>query len=1047
MKDNISEGDVEAKLILPIIIELGYSDSFDSKHQVDFNIGRKHDYGFSDFDLFIRDNGGKIYTAIIESKKPNQDWTKARNQARSYATASDRNAPFYAVFDNSNFELLDVRFPNDPVLAGSVSEIYYGSTLMNELKACLSPVAVASYIEQVWGRRVPVSAVLGEIDMVKRQVDELVSEQVPGYIGGQILGRDAMIDSVVQAASSLESGVIAVTGPLGVGKSVVLTEVFRQIDDEAKAIHYFSKSNIFYNRTETFFRFLCAQLFPKIAPEQITEITRASSMQDLFWTTIQGLRDGNGRLNRRITVVVDGLDQVDQEVAQATVGVLAAMAGQCEGLVVIVASQPPLSIESSVPPFELGLLDMPPAADLWDRARAENHPPSGELGNDVPRMPLVMKIMLDSEGQTLQTLIKAAGQEFSDVVGIIWDSFSESQRTALAFICTDPRGITRQDLAELIDVAPSSRVFMRDIEFIRRLLRSTDPFLVPVDKLLRQFVAAQLNNAQKAELWDRMLALRERQTENNGHVDLYPYIAGALGEDQLPAWVQSRLDCGSPEDFNALDSVWEHINLEDYGDEGQLLLAAALKTSLVMARHDRQKDFQKWLEDNHSRRAEFEDQLLGVIDTDRGDQLRSAIQCFINMGKPNEPLLDRLRQLVQNGENSHVRACAARGLVLIGTKDDRPLAIAVVSRLIAGGVIDDIVFSAGSVSGDAALLGGIVDLLENPPTDRPLNFDLVMTMLGAIAESNLDERDVQSAVVDMMGRCEDLGYVRCLALSPYVSGSVDDPGIVDRLLGLMDPECETQIARHLVYLRTSELSLPHPLSHVPEAVRNAPRAVSETARKDIVEDSQNKSAWKDWHHKDWATQFAAYCGLEEIRQWLPLVLRDSSPYVVHWACKYIGALNTAGAVPVLGKLLQEPSHDLVHIGAAEALGAIASRDGGEFLIASPSQIDGNVLVRGSEALAHCATESGSVERLFAVAADKNQPELSRAVCIGAIESLTYVTPDIHEANRSVLWQIIDDPESQDWWGVSCLKSLCAIPVDDGERDKLGACGLELLGRS
>lgn len=1039
MADDVYEGDVETRIIVPAIEELGYPKTqVESKHQVTFYVGRKANYGFSDYNLFLlSDDGENVYTVVIEAKRPAQNWPAARSQARSYATSSQINAPFYIVFDDSRLELFDHRFPKDPVLAGAVEELHAGSSLMDKLRAWISPLAAARFLKQNWGLQIP-NSVMGELSTVQREIADRVQQEQESYIGGQVVGRDSVIDAVLKLADLGSGAVIAVTGALGVGKSAVATEVYKRTCQEAKAVYYFSKVNPIYNEEGTFYRFLCAQLFPVTAPERVPEIARAHSLKDLFWSTMKGLCDEQHKLATKAVIIVDGIDLAPGNIAHATVGVISSLAHECNGLTVIVVGQPPLpsSVRPTVDPIQIGLLDTTSAAFLWDRARNPRQPVASALGAVVPTLPIKMKIVLQSEGGTMDALIKNAGDDIEEVFGEIWGAFTDRQKRALAFVCTDFINMTKQELAALLNLAPTSRDFKRDFESVRRLLESNEPLLFPIDASLRGFVGSQLNEEQTRGLWRDLFTLREGQAEKDGGVLLYPYIERALGADQFPKWVRIRLQQSSSSDYNALDSVWDKINLPDYGEEGQLRLDAALKTSIPFAGHNRKQEFADWLVRNPNRVDEFRGKLLGAVTEMAGDESRAAVQCLVLMGHADKSVLSGLRMLVEDtGQDSESRAAGIKGLLLLGSKQARVTAIGVLSDLIRDGGMCDQVLVAGSICADPSLLSAISEALSIH-AESEYRTDFAVSMMAAIAERNLEDEDIQSKVACILARLQDRMALGTMALSPQVSGSIDDPSIADTLLSLLDPAGEFTPSRHLIYLRTAELALPNPLARLPEAARILPAQVADIVRHDVTDDSENSGRFKNWQYKDWATQFICFCALRETMDWLAQVLDDSSPHVVHWACDYVGVLCDDAIVPRLAAILEKGSHSRSKIGAARALGAIATCACVEPLITHPPEIDGKVLQDGADALAESAISSGSVGRLCEAAADQDLPENCRAVCIAAIEKVAYVARDTISAHRQAIWTIIDSVPDQEWWAIFCLRALCALDKTDDEVAKV-----------
>ncbi len=1039
MSDHISEGDVETRVIVPAIDELGYpSSQVDSKLHVTFTRGTRTEYGFADYALFLlADEGGNVYTLVIEGKKPSQDWEEAKSQARSYATSAQINSPFYAVFDNSQFELYDQRYPHDPVVKGEIDSLYAGSSLLDQLKSYVSPLAAAEFLRRNWGREVPKS-VLGELDTIRHEVSSQVEKQVGNYIGGRLVGRDAVVSNILDVAAGSASQVIAVMGAVGVGKSAIATEVYRSIPQQAKAVYYFSKTDPFFNKEETFYRFLCAQLFPTIAPGRVSKIGTANrnSALELFRDTVKGLCVDSDSLPQPIVVVVDGVDQVSPSTADNTAGILSSLAHDCAGLTLVVSSQPPLpkSVTPTVAPIVVGLLDSSSANQMWDSGRTARQPSSSTLGAGAPRLPIKMKLALQYEGNTMEALLRNATDDIVKDFEAIWTVLTERQRQALAFVCTDLRVLTKQELAQLLSLSPSSSDFEHDFESICRLLEATTPFVAPLDVSLRGFVASQLSEKQIHSIWNELFAMRESQAEGGGHVDLYPYLEKALGGEKFAEWVSRRLQSGNANDFSALDSVWERIKLSEYGDEETLRLEAATKTASPLAGRNRRRELVAWIVENPDRLDELRQKILEIARSAPEGESHNAVQCLIDMRDASVPVLQQLH-LFTGDSVAEKRADGARGLVLLGSKDDRTTAVQALSDLIRSKYVSHQVFVAASIASDSSLVDSIAAALSGQIDDEDRT-DLLVSVMARVAEKNLSDSTIQKAVADIIVSLHDRKSTGNLLLSGDVSGAIDYPSIADKLLYLLDPENGIVHARHLVYIRTTELSLPSPLERLPSAAHNMSDNALDIVRHDITDDSKNNSPWQDWHHKEWATQFACFCAIAQSRDWIAHALKDSSPYVVNWACDYAAALGLGASVPLLTELLRPESHDLVRIGATKTLGILAGTESVAALIAHPLEIDGHVLQSGAEALSSAALSSGLVGYLCDVAADENTASNSRAVCIGALERIAHLAKDTITCSRTALWRIIDDSALEEWCRATCLKILGALDASDDELARL-----------
>ncbi len=1039
MGDYISEGDVETRIVLPVIKTLGYSETqIASKHRVDFNIGTKNVYGFLDYALFIIDDDEqRIYTVVIEVKKPDKNRINARNQARSYATSADINAPYYAVFDNSSFELYAHNNPKIPLAEGNVNDLYAGSTAMNQLMSYLSPFPVAELLNQTRNLKIPKS-VLGQSETVLQEVRDQVQKEAAKYIGGQLIGRDVVVTEIVERVNSSSGEVIAITGPVGIGKSAIITQIYQSISKEAKAIYYFSKVDHYFNDEREFYRFLCFQLFRVIASEKISEIAQAHSLKDLFRDTIKGLCSEQNVLPRHIVVVIDGLDQIPLDLVASTAGVISNLAHTCKGFSVLVASQPqlPSSVKPTIDLIEIGLLDRANAIQLWDNARNASQPLSKSLNTEVPRLPIKMKIALQSDNDTMNALIKNTSNKLEDVYATVWNKLTAGQKLALTFVCTDPRRLTKQELAQLLKLSPDSIQFKIDFESIKRLLESPEPFITPLDATLRTFIAAQQNEESSLNIWNELLKLREKQAELGGYVHLYDYLKKVLGENGFRDWVRKKLAGGSASDYNIMNSTWEQIMLPEYGDEGQLRLSAAIGTTLPMAAHYRKVEFADWLKNNPNRIPEFVGILLDFIKPGAGSELRTAIQCFVLLGNATENILRSVRMITgdisQNPEN---RASCARGLVLLGTKKDRLEAINVLSELISSGNISHQVYIAGAVACDISLIDSIGNILSTGSKDDN-HAGILISILSRIAENNFNDIALQNTIAEIVTNLQDKTSLDSILLDPNISGSIDNPKIIDKLLDLLNPSKNYVQSRHLVYLRITEMTLPEQLARLPKIARQLPTSIVDVFKQDIINDSENKGASKDWHHKDWATQFACFCAIEDVKDWLLNNLADSSPYVIHWACKYIGALGLTSALPILKNLLESNPHDIVIYGVIDALGAIANAECADILLTNPPEYEGDVLSDGIVALSDAVLSSKIFSRLCEIATNQNQPPNSRAICIGALEQVAYYSADVITQYRESFWAIIDNPLSQEWWKVFCLRILSALDPIDKEISKL-----------
>jgi hypothetical protein len=225
------EANVESRLVLPLLHELGYSDvDIESKYPVEFQqgrLGRKHEADFVCFYGPLHDKTNSLL--VVEAKNASEPLSNGKEQGESYA--QNLRAPLLLLTNGRQLEIWQMQISHDSerVLQISVSDLVQNR---GTIERFLNKIAVRDYCASLQFKTIVEATTdfgayeTAELTRLNADPDSIARTLRQHEIGGN--GSDIASNSLI---SDYPSGA-CIFAPSGYGKTTLSRSLFKQAIEE-----------------------------------------------------------------------------------------------------------------------------------------------------------------------------------------------------------------------------------------------------------------------------------------------------------------------------------------------------------------------------------------------------------------------------------------------------------------------------------------------------------------------------------------------------------------------------------------------------------------------------------------------------------------------------------------------------------------------------------------------------------------------------------------------------------------------------------------------